>query len=252
MAPPMPGGYGLATFGPVGGIGHEAAFYSGSTQPSPTKDRLTSRVLPAIQELQRADFLRAYHRPRKKESSSSWALVRSVGRKISGLWPFWSDAREGEDDDESVIRRLGKSSRRLRPAPPMHGRGRYNGMNRVMPRLDRGPMVGALWSVSVEPGGDDMDGEDDYMVIFHMLYFWYQYIKQLVPLLSVLPSRRLLLHAVRADAAVEDAETAFLTFASGLDEGRGQQSWKAEAEVEEAPKVEEKTRCVVTQDLILK
>ena len=73
-----------------------------------------------------------------------------------------------------------------------------------------------------------------------------------VPLLSVLPPRRLLLHAVRADAAVEDAETAFITSASGLDEGRGQQSWKAEAEVEEAPKVEEKTRCVVTQDLILK
>ena len=163
MAPPTtPRGHGLDTLGPVG---REAALYSGISARDQS-DELTSRVWPAIQ----ADYLRAYHRPRKKEweDSSSWALVRSVGRKISGLWPFWSSEVRGEDD-ESVIarRRLGKSSRRLRPPPPppMHGRGRYNGMNRMMhgPRLDRGPMVGALWSVSVEPV-DDTDGEDDYMV----------------------------------------------------------------------------------------
>ena len=171
----MPGGYTLAAFGPVGGGGgggREAAFYggSGARDRSAARDELASRVYPAIQELPpRADYLRAYHRPRKKKESSGWALVRSVGRKISGLWPFWSSEVRGEDD-ESVIarRRLGKSSRRLRPPPPpppMHGRGRYNGMNRMMhgPRLDRGPMVGALWSVSVEPV-DDTDGEDDYMV----------------------------------------------------------------------------------------
>ena len=53
------------------------------------------------------------------------------------------------------------------PSPPMHGgRRRYSGMDRLAagPRLDRGPLVGALWSVSVEPG-DDLDEEDDYMVI---------------------------------------------------------------------------------------
>ena len=121
MAPPtMPRGHGLATLGPVGGgVGRDAALYNGISARDQS-DELTSRVWPAIQ----ADYLRAYHRPRKKvaagewEDSSSWALVRSVGRKISGLWPFWSEGVSGEDD-ESVIarRRLGKSSRRLRPPP---------------------------------------------------------------------------------------------------------------------------------------
>ena len=163
MAPPTtPRGHGLDTLGPVG---REAALYGGISARDQS-DELTSRVWPAIQ----ADYLRAYHRPRKKEweDSSSWALVRSVGRKISGLWPFWSEGVSGEDD-ESVIarRRLGKSSRRLRPPlrplPMRHSRGRYNAGMMLGPRLDRGPMVGALWSVSVDHG-DELVGEDDYMV----------------------------------------------------------------------------------------
>ena len=170
----MPRGYGMASYGTVGGgVGRKPTLYGFTTEQDQydLRDDLTSRVLPAIQESpQRADYFRLYHRPRKKESSS-WAMVRSVGRKISGLWPFWSSDDVMEEDEEAVIarRRLGKSGRRLRmpPMPPMQhgGRRRYSGMDRLTagPRLDRGPLVGALWSVSVEPG-DDLDEEDDYMV----------------------------------------------------------------------------------------
>ena len=164
----MPRGYGMASYGTVGGgVGREAPIHGVTTEQDQydVRDDLTSRVLPAIQESPlRADYFRLYHRPRKKESSSSWAMVRSVGRKISGLWPFWSSDDVMEEDEEAVIarRRLGgKSGRRLRMPPPVqHGRRRYMTTG---PRLDRGPLVGALWSVSVEPG-DDLDEDDDYMV----------------------------------------------------------------------------------------
>ena len=167
----MSRGYSLATFGPVGGRGGGggggAAIYSESgSRLGAARDELTSRVLPAIHP----EHWREYHRPRSRKegpssSSSSWALVRSVGRKISGLWPFWSEGgMEGEEESVIARRRLGKSSRRLRP-PPVHGsRGRHGGM--VLgppPRLDRGPVAGTLWSVRVE-SGEDVDGEGDLMV----------------------------------------------------------------------------------------
>ena len=67
-------------------------------------------------------------------------------------------------------------------------------------------------------------------------------------MISVLSSRRLLLHAIRPVATVEDAKPTPHAAAPGLNGGYG----KAEAAHEEAPKVEEETRSVVTRVLILK
>ena len=251
----------MASYGTVGGgVGREAPLHGVTTEQDQydLRDDLTSRVLTAVQESPvRADYFRLYHRPRKKESSSSWAMVRSVGRKISGLWPFWSSDDVMEEDEEAVIarRRLGgKSGRRLRvPPPPMQhgGRRRYSGLT-TGPRLDRGPLVGALWSVSVEPG-DDLDEDDDYMVSLLMsVYQCHDILRQLGFLISVLSSRRLLLHAIRPFAAVEDAEPTPHAVAPGLNESGGRGHGKAKEADEEAPKVEEKTRSVVTGILLLK
>ena len=79
------------------------------------------------------------------------------------------------------------------------------------------------------------------------------FFRQFLNLISVLPSRRLLLHAIRPVAAVEDAEPTPHAAAPGLHESGGRRGYgKAEAADEEAPKVEEETRSVVTRVLLLK
>ena len=72
------------------------------------------------------------------------------------------------------------------------------------------------------------------------------------PTISVLSSRRLLLHAIRPVAAVEDAKPTPHAAAPGLHESGRRGYGKAKAADEEAPKVEEKTRSVVTRVLLLK